>query len=254
MASDGSVHSGPSDSQKPPFPDPSSKWVEAQQHFLFEANPGELEQPHENWAEKVERCNALLKEIESREGISGAWDSVFLDAASWQCPKGCDLETARVYFDRKTEWFTRMFNEPKWFHDPVHLDAVAEFFREIREWSFPAGLATYTDHPGQEILLRAGVDSPDELPSEAGRAAYRKTIEKNDRMMALKRLRGVLLRGNGLCYRIGWWHCKQALLAAEKAGDTSAVERLSEIQRKFIENAESPDQFANDAWADSPDL
>lgn len=248
------AYSGPYDPETLPFSELDPDWVEVQRHFLFEADLRGLEQPRENWTEKVEKRDALLKDIESREGISEAWDEAFLDAASWHYPKGGDLEAARLYFERKREWMVRMFNEPKWFHDPVHLDAVADFLVEIREWSLPAWVITYTDHPGQDILVRAGVESPEELPGEAQRAAYRKAVEKNDRMIALSRLRYVLLHGSGVCLHLGWWHCKQALLAAEKAGDASAVQRLSAIKKKMFASAEHPEIFTSSDWADMPDL
>lgn len=249
----GFAHSGPVDLRNPPsYYKLTPEEEEVLRHFLLADNPGELEHPREDWTEKVERRDALLMEIEAREGFSAAWDEAFLDAASWHYPKGGDLEAAQLYFRKKAEWMLRMLVSQEWFHDPVHLDAVAEFLGEIREWNFPAWVIVYPDQPGRDILQRAGVESPDDLPDEVQRAAYRKAVEDRDRMIALDRLHKALFHAD-IVARFGWWHCKQGLLIAEKNGDTEAVRRLEDVKKKIFANAEHPEALLRGTFADEPD-
>lgn len=232
---------------------PPPEWVEAHRHFLLADNPGELERPREDWTEKVERRDALLKDIESREGLSASWDEAFFDAASWHYPKGGELEAAQLYFTRKKEWMMRMCGSPEWRHDPAHLDAVADFLGEIREWRFPIGMLWFEDRPGQAILRRAGVESPDDLPAETQRMAYRKAVEEDARKRVLDRLQQTLFSEGNSLLGVGLEHCQRALLAAEKAGETSALQRLSAIKKKMFASAEPPEIFTSSDWADMPD-
>ncbi|MBQ7252830.1 MAG: hypothetical protein IJS32_09565 [Kiritimatiellae bacterium] len=244
------VHCGPynpawADEGCPPPPE----WVEIHSHFLLADGPGELEMPLEDWEAKVESRDALLAELEAANGLSEAWNDAWAEAASWHYPKGGGLAAARLYFGKKAAWMQRMLQNPVWARDPDHLDAVAGFLGEIREWRFPIGELWLEDRPGQGVLLKAGVESPDDLPDEAARAAYRKAVDDDARKKELEKLQRTLMEeGNRLLFET-WRQCNRALRMAERTGDGEGRFRLADLQTRLLACAEEPETLLNDTDA-----
>lgn len=219
--------------------EPPPEWEAASRHFLLAEDGPPLERPMEDWRAKIDGRDSALRAIESEKGVSPEWDRSFLETVPWRFPKGGDLDTATEYFARKTDWTERMFQNGNWRHDPVHLEAAADVLGEIREWRFPVNMLYFEDVPGQDVLWRAGVESPGDLPDEASRAAYRKCVERDARWKALDKFEDCLEDLEWRLAREVWVHCNEALEGAEAAGAEEDAARLQTLRRRVYDGTDA---------------
>ncbi|MBQ7250988.1 MAG: hypothetical protein IJS32_00110 [Kiritimatiellae bacterium] len=219
--------------------EPPPGWEAAFRHFLLAEDDPPMELPGEDWQAKIAGRDAALRAIESEKGFSAEWDRTFLETVPWRFPKGGDLETAAAYFTRKTDWVERMFQSGIWRHDHVHLEAAADVLGEIREWRFPANMLAFEDDPGRDVLLGAGVESPDDLPDEASRTAYRKCVERNARWEALSDFEMRLADLDWRLAREIWVHGNEALEEAEAAGAEEDAARLQALRRRVYDGTDA---------------
>lgn len=213
----------------------AERWKE--HHFLLEETNPPPESDVEAWKHRIRTRDAALVAESDVTGSEQAWDALFLDAMAWRYPHDGDVPTAQAYFENKSKWVLDMFHNPDWFHDPAHLEAVAGFIEEVREWRFNPQQLYLPAVPGQKILFAAHVSSPDELPDEESRAAYRKAVARDLRSDALDllqgRLRGIDTRLTGQT----WWHCRNAMEEADADGETELAARLRAIGKRILKGA-----------------
>ena len=235
---------------------PNPLYVKWSKHFLL---AGDMERPEtssEEMAQRLQKTETAFDACESEASGTGEWRRLYMDAAAWRYPRNGQLDVAIGYFQKKSAWTQRILGKPEWMHDAEILEAAAEILSEIGEWSFPRGMLWFEAKPGQGVLRAAGVERPDDLPDEASKAAWRKAVEEDARRRALLKLQDVLALARRDIAKAAWWHCKQAMVAAEKEKDEQSLARLKAVKARILASVEADYRLflLYDGFADMPDI
>jgi hypothetical protein len=202
----------------------------------------------------MRRRDGELGRIGKASGVGLEWERLWRETAEWRYPHRGDWDGAVEFFRRKTAWAKTMFSNKEWIHNPEHLELAVATLEEILEWRMPCPRPSVPVQPGRDVLRAAGVESCEELPDDGQRATYRKAVEDAHRFEALGVLQSRMEELDVAFTSEVWWHCKQAIRRAEKAGDGERLARLDAIKRRIYNGCPHPYALTYNEGFDFPDV